>query len=40
MSLIGFIYFSAYAILFGLFLNFAKAKVGNGALGSALSAVY
>lgn len=40
MSLIGFLYFSAYAILFGLIVNWAKAHFAGGAVGSALAAIY
>ena len=40
MSLIGFLYFSAYAIVFGLVFNFLKTKHAGGPLGAALAAIY
>lgn len=40
MSLLGFVYFAAYAIIFGLIVNYLKARNAGGALGSALAAIY
>lgn len=36
----GFVNFAAYAIVFGLIVNWAKAHYSGGALGSALAAIY
>lgn len=38
--MIGFGYFAAYAVLFGLLVNWAKAHFAGGALGSTLAAIY
>jgi hypothetical protein len=40
VSLIGFIYFSAYAVLFGLLVNWGKAHFSGGPFGAALAAVH
>lgn len=40
MSLLGFLYFAAYAVIFGLIVNWAKAHFAGGAFGSALAAIY
>lgn len=40
MSMLGFLYFSAYAILFGLIVNYLKSHFAGGAFGSALAAIY
>lgn len=40
MTLLGFLMFSAYAVIFGLLVNWAKAHYAGGALGSALAAIY
>lgn len=40
MSLMGFIYTSAYIVLFGLMWNWGKAHGAGSALSSAMSAIY
>lgn len=40
MSLLGFLYFAAYAIIFGLVMKWAQAHFAGTAIGATLSAVY
>lgn len=40
MSMLGFLYFSAYAILFGLIVNYMKAHFAGTAIGGTLAAIY
>lgn len=38
--MLGFLYFAAYAIIFGLIVNYAKAHFAGGPIGATLAAIY